>query len=140
MATASSRCRRVAHVTAVVVDLDPVAALLHMVFGAEPRPSTTTAPRPSPTSTSATSRLRVIAPLDESSAWHDVVANGRGTLHSVALAVDLDRARGLDAAGIGIAREEPGQLWLDPADTFGIRLQLVDDGATASSANSSTSS
>jgi hypothetical protein len=48
-------------------------------------------------------------------------------LHSVALGVDLAAApAGLDAAGIRVAREEPGSLWLDPADTFGIRLELVD--------------
>ena len=53
--------------------------------------------------------------------------NGRGTLHSVALAVDLDAApAALAEAGIGIARAEQDTLWLDPADTFGLRLQLVE--------------
>ena len=75
--------------------------------------------------------LRLVAPIDSSSAWCEVVADGRGTLHSVALAVDLDTApAGLEQASIGIAREDAGSLWLDPADTFGLRLQLVDD-ATA---------
>ncbi len=56
-----------------------------------------------------------------------IVANGRGSLHSVTLAVDLDTApAGLGTAGITIACEQPGSLWLEPADTFGIRLQLVD--------------
>jgi len=53
-------------------------------------------------------------------------------LHSVALAVDLDRApAGLEQASIGITREDEGSLWLEPADTFGVRLQLVDAAATA---------
>ena len=53
--------------------------------------------------------------------------NGRGNLHSVALAVDLAAApAALATAGIGIAREDQGTFWLDPADTFGLRLQLVD--------------
>ncbi len=72
----------------------------------------------------------MVAPHDASSEWHAAVANGRGTLHSVALAVDLDTASaGLATSGINIAREQPGALWLDPADTFGIRLQLVDAAA-----------
>ena len=71
--------------------------------------------------------LRLVAPLDPTSDWHDVVASGWGTLHSVALAVDLDTApAALTEAGIRVAREDPGALWLDPADTFGLRLQLVD--------------
>ena len=62
-----------------------------------------------------------------SSEWHGAIANGRGTLHSVTLAVDLDAAPAVfDAAGIAIIREEPGHLFLDPDDTFGIRLRLVD--------------
>ena len=117
----------VAHVTGVVDDLEPVAAQLAMVFGAEPRTVAGDGPEAIADFDIGDLTLRLVAPLDASSAWHDAVANGRGTLHSVALAVDLDRApAGLDAAGIGIAREEPGSLWLDPADTFGIRLQLVD--------------
>jgi hypothetical protein len=121
---------RVVHVTAVVVDLEPVAALLHMVFGAEPREIPGDGPETITDFAVGDLILRVIAPLDESSAWHEVVANGRGTLHSVALAVDLDRApSGLDAAGIRIACDDVESLWLDHADTFGIRLQLV-DGST----------
>ena len=71
--------------------------------------------------------LRLVAPVDATSAWHGALVNGRGTLHSVALAVDLDAApAALAEAGIGIAREDAGTLWLDPADTFGLRLQLVE--------------
>ena len=73
----------------------------------------------------------IVAPLDRASAWHEVVADGRGTLHSVALAVDLGTApAGLEQASIGIAREDAGSLWLDPTDTFGLRLQLVDGPAS----------
>jgi hypothetical protein len=101
--------------------------LLGLVFGSEPRPVTSDGPETIADFDIGDLTLRVVAPHDASSEWHEVVANGRGTLHSVALAVDLDPARaGLAAAGIGVAREEPGTLWLDPADTFGIRLQLVD--------------
>ena len=118
---------RVAHVTAVVVDLEPVAALLGLVFGSEPRPVTSDGPETIADFDIGDLTLRVVAPHDASSEWHEVVANGRGTLHSVTLAVDLDAApAGLDAVGVGIAREQDGTLWLDPADTFGIRLQLVD--------------
>ena len=126
----------VARVTAVVVDLDPVAALLHQVFGAEPHAvagdgdGDGDGPETIADFGIGDLTLRVIAPRDASSAWHEAVAGGRGTLHSVALAVDLDAApTGLAAAGIGVARQEPGSLWLDPADTFGIRLQLVDASA-----------
>ncbi len=116
----------VAHVAAVVVELDPVAALLHQVFGAEPRPVAGNGPEAVADFAIGDLTLRVVAPLDETSPWHEVVAGGRGTLHSVALAVELDTAPGgLDAAGIRVVHEEPGSLWLDPADTFGIRLQLV---------------
>jgi hypothetical protein len=117
----------VAHVTGVVVDLEPVAALLNQIFGAEPRAVASDGPETIADFDIGDLTLRVIAPHDASSEWHEAVANGRGTLHSVTLAVDLDAApKGLAAVGIGVAREEPGQLWLDPADTFGIRLQLVD--------------
>jgi Glyoxalase/Bleomycin resistance protein/Dioxygenase superfamily len=118
---------RVAHVTAVVVDLEPVAALLGLVFGSEPRLVASDGPETIADFDIGDLTLRVVAPHDPSSEWHEVVANGRGTLHSVTLAVDLDPARaGLAAAGIGVAPEEADTLWLDPADTFGIRLQLVD--------------
>jgi len=117
----------VAHVTAVVVDLDAAAALLRRVFGAELEPVAGDGPEAVADFSIGDLTLRLVAPLDGSSAWHEVVAGGRGTLHSVALAVELDRApAGLEVAGIGIAREEPGSLWLEPADTFGIRLELVE--------------
>ena len=117
----------VAHVTAVVVDLEPVAALLEQVFGAEPRPVRSDGPEAVADFSIGDLTLRLVAPLDDSSAWHEAVAGGRGSLHSVALAVELDTAvAGLEAAGIGIVRTERGALWLDPADTFGIRLQLVE--------------
>ena len=122
---------RVAHVTAAVVDLEPVTALLRDVFGAEPRGVPGDGPDVVTDVDIGDLTLRLVAPIDSSSAWCEVVADGRGTLHSVALAVDLDTApAGLEQASIGIAREDAGSLWLDPADTFGLRLQLVDD-ATA---------
>jgi hypothetical protein len=121
----------VAHVTAVVVDLEPVAALLHLVFGTEPRPAASHGHETVADFEIGDLTLRIVAPTDPASAWHDAVANGRGTLHSVTLAVDLDAApAGLEAAGIAILRDDPGSLVLDPADTFGIRLELV-EGATA---------
>ena len=118
---------RVERVTGVVVDLDPVAALLNTVFGAEPRPVASDGPEAIADFDIGDLTLRLIAPLDHSSAWHDALVDGRGNLHSVALAVDLAAApAALATAGIGIAREDQGTLWLDPADTFGLRLQLVD--------------
>jgi len=117
----------VAHVTAVVVDLEPVAALLEQVFGAQPRPVTAKGPEAIADFDIGDLTLRVVAPRNTSSPWHEIVAGGRGILHSVTLAVDLATApAGLAAAGIAVAREEPGSRWLDPADTFGIRFQLVD--------------
>jgi hypothetical protein len=121
---------RVAHVTAVVVDPEPVAALLHLVFGAEPRPVVTDGPETVADFEIGDLTLRIVAPAGPTSGWHDAVADGRGSLHSVTLAVDLDAApAGLEAAGIGVVRDDPGSLVLDPADTFGIRLELV-EGAT----------
>ena len=117
----------VAHVTAIVGDLEPVAALLGTVFGTEPRQVANDGPETIADFDIGDLTLRLVAPHDDSSDWYEAVASGRGTLHSVALAVNLDTApAGLKAAGIGIAREEPGSLWLDPTDTFGICLQLVD--------------
>jgi catechol 2,3-dioxygenase-like lactoylglutathione lyase family enzyme len=116
----------VAHVTAVVVDLEPVSALFATIFGVEPQPVGTDGPDTIADFAIGDLVLRVVAPQDESSGWHGFVAGGRGMLHSVALAVDLDAApAGLAAAGIGVAREEPDALWLDPADTFGVRYELV---------------
>jgi hypothetical protein len=118
---------RVERVTGVVVDLDPVAAFLGTVFGAEPRPVASDGTHAVADFEIGDLTLRVIAPLDPTSEWHGALVRGRGTLHSVALAVDLDAApAALEAAGIGVAREDEGTLWLDPADTFGLRLQLVD--------------
>jgi catechol 2,3-dioxygenase-like lactoylglutathione lyase family enzyme len=118
---------RVARVTAVVTDLEPVTALFTQVFGADPRLISTDDADTVADFTVGDLTLRVVAPHDESSAWQRFVAGGRGMLHSVALAVDLDAApAGLAAGGIAIAREEAHGLWLDPADTFGIRLELVD--------------
>jgi hypothetical protein len=118
---------RVEHVTAVVVELEPVAQLFALVFGAEPRAVTHDGAESVADFDIGDLTLRVVEPHDASSAWHDSIVNGRGTLHSVTLAVDLDTARaGLAAAGIDVARETPSSLFLDPADTFGIRLELVD--------------
>jgi hypothetical protein len=117
----------VERVTGVVVDLEPVAALLHTVFGTQPRPVASDGPDAIADFDIGDLTLRLIAPVDPSSAWHDGIVHGRGSLHSVALAVDLDAApAALATAGIGIAREDQRTLWLDPADTFGLRLQLVD--------------
>ena len=118
---------RVAYVTAVVVELEPVATLLENLFGAHPRPVGVEGPEAMADFSIGDLTLRVVAPFDDSSAWHEVVAGGRGRLHSVALAVEMATAvAGLEVAGIGIARAERGTVWLDPTDTFGIRLQLVD--------------
>src|SRR5205809_651666 len=109
----------VAYVTAIVVEMEPVAALLRTVFGAEPRPVANDGPEAISEFDVGDLTLRVIAPHDESSEWHHAVANGRGTLYSVTLAVDLDTApAGLETAAIRIAREERETLWLDPSDTF----------------------
>ncbi len=117
----------VARVSAVVVDLEPVTALFDAVFGAAPRPVANDGPETIADFDIGDLTVRVVAPHDASSAWQEVVSAGRGTLHSVSFAVDLDAARAaLPAAGVGVAREEQGSLWLDPADTFGIRIELVD--------------
>jgi len=118
---------RVDHVTAVVVDLEPVSALFAHVFGAEARAIAHEGPETIADFDIGDLTLRVVAPRDASSDWHDAIVNGRGALSSVTLAVDLDTApAGLARAGIGIAREGDRSLWLDPAATFGIRLELVD--------------
>jgi hypothetical protein len=106
---------RVERVTGTVVDLEPVAALFDQVFGAPPRAVADTG--------SVT-----IADFDIGDLTLRLVAGAtdRGTLQSVTLAVDLDAApAGLAAAGIG-ASEGHDSLRLDPADTFGIELELVD--------------
>jgi len=119
----------VPRVTAVVVDLEPVTALCGQVFGAEPRPVADDGPETIAEFDIGDLTMRVIAPHDPSSQWHEVVANGRGTLHSVTLAVNLEAAPdGLEAAGIRFASDEPDLLRLDPSDTFGIRFHLVDQG------------
>jgi hypothetical protein len=102
---------RVVHVTARVPDLAPVAALLEQVLGAQP----------------STGTDFVVGDLTVRLVEHGD-ARSRGALHSVTLAVDLDAAPdGLAAAGIGVRRSDPGCLRLDPADTFGIHLELVED-------------
>jgi hypothetical protein len=95
---------RVAHVTGVVVALEPVTALLRDVFGAEPRP---------------------VAAIEPDHGREEVADFEIGdlTLRIVAPA-------GLARAGIGIAREDADSVWLDPADTFGLHLQLVDVATT----------
>jgi hypothetical protein len=116
----------VARVTAVVAELEPVTALFGQVFGAEPRVVANHGPETVADFDIGDLTLRVVAPHDASSERHDAIASGRGTLHSVAFAVDLAAARaGLEAARIGVARENDGSLWLDPTDTFGIRIELV---------------
>src|SRR4051812_36966717 len=107
---------RVERVTGVVVDLDPVAELLGAVFGAEARPVASDGPDAIADFEIGDLTLRLVAPLDASSEHHELVTNGWGALHSVALAVDLDAApAALATAGVGIAREDHGTLWLDPA-------------------------
>ena len=61
----------VAHVTAVVVDLDPVAALLHQVFGVEPGAVAGDGPETIADFDIGDLTLRVVAPHDASSAWHE---------------------------------------------------------------------
>jgi len=112
-----------------VVDLEPVTALFGQVFGAEPRSVANDGPETIADFDIGDLTVRVIAPHGASSDWHGVVANGRGTLHSVTLAVDLQAApTGLEAAGIRFAADDPDSLRLDSSDTFGIRLYLVDQG------------
>jgi hypothetical protein len=118
---------RVEHVTAVVVELEPVAQLFALVFGVEPRAVDHEGPETIADFDIGDLTVRVVEPHDSSSPWYDALVNGRGMLYSVTLAVDLDAApAGLAAAGIGIAREAPASLFLDPHDTFGLRLELVD--------------
>jgi 4-hydroxyphenylpyruvate dioxygenase-like putative hemolysin len=108
--------QRVEHVSGTVVDLEPVAELFDQVFGTEPRPVADGAAD----FDIGDLTLRVVASPE-------ALLDGRGTLQSVTFAVDLDAApAGLEAAGIGVAREGEGSLWLDPADTFGLHLELVD--------------
>jgi hypothetical protein len=117
----------VARVNSVVVDLEPVTTLFGQVFGAEPRAVDDGGPETVVDFHIGDLTLRVLAPHDDSSEWHTIVTGGRGTLHSVTLAVHLDSAiPALGAAGIRVARERPGSLWLDPADTAGVRLELID--------------
>jgi hypothetical protein len=105
----------VAHVTAVVPELEPVTALFAQVFDATPRP----VENHGADFEIGDLTLRVVQQPDGSLA--------RGSLESVALVVDLDAApAALAQAGIGIAEEHDGVLRLDPTDTFGIRLELVD--------------
>jgi hypothetical protein len=120
---------RVERVTAVVVDLDPVAELFSLVFGAEPRAVDHDGGDAIADFDIGDLTVRVVAPIGRSSEWQGALVDGRGTLHSVTLAVDLPAApAALAAAGIGIAAERSGALVLDPSDTFGIRLELVDAG------------
>jgi methylmalonyl-CoA/ethylmalonyl-CoA epimerase len=109
---------RVAHVTAVVPDLEPVAAQFAQIFGVEPGAVAREGPETIADFDIGDLTLRVVERRD---------GNERGSLDSVTLAVDLAAAReGLAAAGISVSRDAGGSLALDPADTFGIRLHLVD--------------
>src|SRR3954454_14080290 len=65
----------VAYVTAVVVELKPVAELLRTVFGAEPRSLSDYGAETIADFDIGDLTFRVIAPVDESSEWRDVVAN-----------------------------------------------------------------
>jgi hypothetical protein len=117
----------VARVTAVVVDLEPVAELFDLVFAASPRPVASEGTETIADFEIGDLTLRVVAPHDASSPWRDAVVDGRGSLHSVTFGVDLAAApAGLEAAGIGVARRDAASLSLDPADTYGIRVELVD--------------
>jgi hypothetical protein len=116
----------VAHVTAVVPELEPVTAQFAQVFGSAPRPVTGDGPETVADFDIGDLTVRMIEPHDDSSEWHEVVARGRGTLASVAVAVDVERAASaLDAAGIGIRERSADVLRLDAADTFGLELTLV---------------
>jgi methylmalonyl-CoA/ethylmalonyl-CoA epimerase len=117
----------VAHVTAVVPALEPVTTLFAQVFGAAPRPIAATGSETVADFDIGDLTVRVVEPHDDSSEGHDAIANDRGTLHSVSLVVDLDAApAALEEAGIGITDERDDALRLDPADTFGILLELID--------------
>ena len=110
--------RRVAHVAALVPELEPVTALFAQVFGATPRPV-------------ANDDGEIVADFDIGDLTLRVVERrdderGRGTLHSVALAVDLeDAVPALEQAGVGIVDQGDDGARLDPADTFGLDLRLV---------------
>jgi methylmalonyl-CoA/ethylmalonyl-CoA epimerase len=118
--------QRIAYVTAVVPELEPVTALFAQVFGTGARPVDGEGPETVADFDIGDLTLRVVEPHDGSSEWHDALVNGRGTLHSVALVVDLDAApAALDAAGIGIREQRPDGLLLHTADTFGLDLTLV---------------
>jgi catechol 2,3-dioxygenase-like lactoylglutathione lyase family enzyme len=118
--------QRVAHVTAVVPDLDPVAAFLDQVFGAGPRSVVHDGPETVADFDVGDLTLRVVVPQDAASKWHGAITKGRGRLHSVALAVDLDGASSrLASAKLRTTYEGPASVRLDPRDTFGIPLELV---------------
>jgi hypothetical protein len=101
---------RVAYVTAAVADVESVAAMLEQVFGATRHDE---------------------AEFDIGDLTLRLTASdaaSRGSFRSVTLAVDLNTAPdGLAAAGIRVTRSDPGCLRLDPADTFGIQFELVED-------------
>jgi hypothetical protein len=102
----------VAHVSAVVPELEPVTAQFAQVFGVTPRP------------VAAGGADFDIGDLTLRVAEQHGL--NRGTLQSVTLAVDLDRASAaLAEAGIGVVDQRDDALHLDPADTYGIDLQLV---------------
>jgi hypothetical protein len=99
----------VEHVAAVVVDLDPVTALLDQVFGVEPRVVTTDGPETVADFDIGDLTLRVVAPHDESSGWHPAIANGRSSsIRSPSQSTSPPHPTRLAAAGIGIAREDEG--------------------------------
>jgi hypothetical protein len=116
----------VAYVTAVVPELEPVATLFAQIFGVTPRPISNDGPETMAEFDIGDVTLRVIEPHDDSSPWHDAISNGRGTLHGVALEVDIESARAaLNVAAMSVTREAPDSLWLAPTQTGGVPLQLV---------------
>jgi hypothetical protein len=72
--------------------------------------------------------MRLVVPASEASPYAGSAKPGGGRFHSMALAVDdfagiEDR---LTEAGIGVVTRDASGIWTDPADTLGMRLQLVD--------------
>ena len=103
-------------------------ALFDQVFGAEPR----TVSDRTGTGTGAVADFDIGDLTLRLHAIPDALVDGHGMLQSVTLAVDLAAApAGLDAAGIGVAHVDPDSLRLDPAETFGLELELVDAASTA---------
>jgi catechol 2,3-dioxygenase-like lactoylglutathione lyase family enzyme len=118
----------VAWVTAVVEDATATAHLFEDLVGATP-----VSDKPRPTSTDEVAdvevgdlTLRLVTPGSGDSRFAGVLERGP-RLYSYALAVpDLDAAASaLEAEGAVVAGRADGVVWVDPASTFGIPLELT---------------